>query len=416
MRIERIHSLRSKFAGSGNLWQPAESWNAGITDLFVKNSIPKIKNGSAWDELAEFVYTYYGEHFQNTTQLKFCEVWPEGIDLAELLKQDYDPDVYYEIDCDTLLNWPDPTQVQQLCSEHNLLVFDFMELGGLVGKLLALDIEYKNIIYVDSGMGDHLTTKNWHANYDYVLPSNFRRLQVPLYLYFTSSMYQGNNFIPKSNTMKHDILSHCFKPRQHRVKLLAALWRSGVLNRANWSLAGTVSKPMDLTRIENAYWQDRLDPADMDMHSAAFCKYHDKILPKRLRGEWYKGNDDLMLLKHTDYKWHIVMESFSDRVELTEKIWQAFMLQNPPLVYAGVGYGAKLRSLGFKIDTHDYEHTDLDEYIARLIEKLRQEPDTTHLEYNQNLLLQNDHWAEYLVKTLEGALLEKCPQLDSQGH
>jgi hypothetical protein len=409
MRIERIHSLNSRFVGSGNLWQPQDCWYAGITDLFVKNSIPKHKKGSAWDELAEFVYYYYGEHFQNTTQLKFCEAWPEGIDLAEVLKQDYDPDVYYEIDCDTLIKWPDLAQVQQLCSEHNLLVFDYMELGGLVGKLLALDIKYRNTIYMDSGMGDHLNTENWHAYYDYVLPSNFRRLQVPLYLYFTSSMYQGNNFIPKGNTMEHDILANCFKPRDHRIKLLAELWRAGVLNRANWSLAGSVSKPLDVSKIEHTYWRSKLDLTAMEPRSAAFCKYHDRILPKRLQGEWFKDHSDLLVLKHTDYKWHIVMESFPDRVELTEKIWQAFMLQNPPLVYAGVGYGAKLRSLGFKIDTEDYEHTDIDEYIKRLIEKLNQEPDTTHLEYNQNLLLQNDHWAEYLVKALEGALIEKCP-------
>lgn len=375
--------------------------------MFVEDSIPKTKDGSAWDELSEHVYAYYGEHFQNNTRLKFCEHWPEGIDLQEVLKLEYDPNVYFEIDCHTLIKWPDADQVKELCANHNLIIFDYMELGALVGQLLEITRVFKNTVFMDSSMGDHVTMVNWWANYDFKIPDNFRRLHLPLYLYFISSKYQANNFIPEKNNLTNDILVNCFKPRDHRVKLLATMWHKGLLHRANWSLAGSVSKTPDLRKIEYAYHRSKMDLDAMDPLSAKFCRQHDAILPKRLTGEWYKSHHDLLLLKHTDYKWHIVNESFVDRVELTEKIFQAFMLQNPPLCYAGKGYGAKLRSLGFRIETEDYEHSDPDVHLELLTEKLHQDPDTDHLAHNQNLLLQNDHWAELLVEKMEEVLIEK---------
>jgi len=342
-------------------------------------------NKTYQSHMIKHVNKFYGDHLNKHLE-QFEISYGTGIQLKDLLISD-STCTRYEIDAKVLRLMPKP-KLRRLCNSYRLLVTDLFECGAEIAELISSnpDLEYMDTVFLSSGMDD---LKVYDTKQDFTqLPDNTTLINLPICLYVATSHHLHKGYIASDNTQENGTLVPIYKPRSHRLTLLNKFDQAGILSECDWSLAINAN---DYTRA-----------SDLTSEQQLFLDKYSDMLPKFIE----KNNDveDTLSLSGQNYKWHVVTESFIDRIEITEKIFQAFLLQNPPLIVAAPGYIDTLISLGFIIHA-DYEDYDLETQIDNIINIIKNKnPNRQHLEHNQQLCLDIDYWSKVLVESLKAAL------------
>ena len=342
-------------------------------------------NKTYQSHMMKHINKHYGEYLNK--HLKDHDItYGSGIKLEKLLASKQ-KDIRYEIDAKTLRHIP-RLKVKSLCNSYKLLITDLYECGAEIAEFIREnpDLKYADTIFLSSGMDD---PKVYDTRQDFTkLPKNTFLLNLPFCLYVATSHHLHKGYIAKDNTFEHKTLVPIYKPRSHRLTLLSKFDRAGILDDCEWSLA------LDANEYTKA--------SDVNTEQKDFIDRYKDVLPKFIE----RDNDieDTLSLSRENHKWHVVTESFMDRIEITEKVFQAFLLKNPPLIVAAPGYVDTLISLGFIVHA-DYEDYDLETQIDNIINIiLNKNPSTGFLEHNQQLCLDLDYWSYYWVISLKAAL------------
>jgi len=334
---------------------------------------------------------YYGEkirRYSDENGVTYGRKWGlAGVKLNHLLCTT-DTENRYEISALAIDRIP-ISKLRKLCANYKLLITDISEAGILLANFIHAhpELDFKDTVFLSAGTGQLISLHNENA--PVILPAGTSIVNLPFCLYNAVSYYLYHDQIPTHNSMEKQLLIPCYKPRPHRIDMLNKFEQSGLLEHADWSLALDINRYPVLANLEELS-QEQLD----------FLSRHE--LPRLLA----QGSTlyDRMCLAMPHYKWHVVTETFTNRIDLTEKIFQAFLLKNPPLIIACVGTLRELTELGFKLEG-DYEDADHLVQTDNIIDIIKSgDMHTKYLDHNQQLCLDLDYWSEYFVQKLKIAL------------
>lgn len=368
----------------------------GLYEIFLEPKPDQHKYGNYMKFLPQYMQSVYGDlvsEYLNQHNVSLVSYQPT---IMEVLLSD-DTDTWFEISARYLKKIP-RNHRKKLCSTYKLLITDLFENGAELGELLSRSpsLEFRDAVFIDSG--GNKTIRNYQGNL-FPTPQNVKLTPLPMFLYYTVSRYIHKGLTTSTNDLSKNLLVPCMKPHEHRILLLSILENTNLLEHSDWSLGyDPDSKALQSYDIE--YSDHRVND---------FIMGHRQELPKFLSQTDYTGispgpkagtGAHVMEIVSVNYRWHIVAETYTDRVDLTEKVFQAFMCMNSPLIVAGVGFNNALRDLGFKMSL-EYEHHNTEQQINNIVHIINtQHPDLTEAKFNQQHCCDLDHWSQYFVQTL----------------
>lgn len=339
----------------------------------------------------QHINQYYGKKIKQYSDeygITYGKEWGlAGVKLNQLLATT-DTENRYEISALVINKIPLP-KLRKLCANYKLLITDISETGITAAHFINNypDLKFKDTVFLSAGVGelfpphDTLTPVN--------LPEGTSIVNIPFCLYSAVSFYLHHYELPAHNSMENQLLIPCYKPRPHRIDVLNKFEKAGLLAQADWSLSLNTNKYTTIT-----------DPDSLGQSRVDFLNRHD--LPRLLKQ--VDTAYDTICLNRPNYKWHVVTESYISRIEITEKIFQAFLLKNPPLIISGVGTLDALAEMGFKLEG-DYEDADYLVQTDNIIDIIKSgNTHTKHLDHNQQRCLDLDYWSKYFVQKLKMAL------------
>lgn len=139
---------------------------------------------------------------------------------------------------------------------------------------------------------------------------------------------------------RKSVLIPVHKPRRHRVDMLCAMDRRGLLADADWSLTVNFDEdgePGDFLKTPNVSVTRFSDVA-----MSSFVGKHKHILPKTLPNDTVKNFADCIPLDKQfagQYKWFVSCETYNDLIFVTEKTYKGF-IGGMPVALIGAGHSA----------------------------------------------------------------------------
>ena len=363
----------------------------GLYEIFIDQALGQKTHDHYVRFFPQFVHTIYGDLVSKYLVQHDLTLDPNQRTVMEVLLS-ADTDTRFEISARYLKNLP-IAQRRKLCGTHKLLITDLFENGAELGELLSMSssMKFRDAVFLDSGGNKNIL--DYQSNC-YPVPDNVVVAQIPMFLYYTVSRYTHKGLTQRKNDLSKNLLVPCMKPHEHRILLLSILENANLLDDSDWSL-GYDPDNKNPQSYNVMYNDDRVN---------SFIASHKQQLPRFLSQQDYTAAPDLITeVVSANHRWHIVAETFSDRVDLTEKIFQAFMCMNAPLILAGGGFISTLRELGFKL-TLEYENPNTEQQINNIVHIITtQQPDLTEARFNQQHCCDLEHWSRYFVQTLAGA-------------
>ena len=363
----------------------------GLYEIFLDPTLGQQKHNHYTKFFPQYIHSVYGDlvkEYLDQHDVTLVSRQPTIMDV--LLSAD--TDTRFEISARYLKKVPS-NQLKKLCGTHKLLITDLFENGAELGELLSRSpwLKFRDAVFIDSG--GNKTIMDYQGNC-HPTPQNVKLTPLPMFLYYTVSRYLHKGLTKSANDMSKNLLVPCMKPHEHRILLLSILEDADLLEHSDWSLGyDPDSKALQSYNIE--YTDHRVNN---------FITAHRQELPRFLSQADYTGTRErISEVVSANHRWHIVSETFTDRIDLTEKVFQAFMCMNPPLIVAGVGFNSALRDLGFNMSL-DYEHHNTEQQINNIVHIINtQYPDLTEAKFNQQHCCDLDHWSQYFVQTLAAA-------------
>ena len=378
MHIEKIHDIIP-----------------GLYEIFLDSSLRDHTYTHYTKFCPQFVNAVYGETIAEYFSKYNISFSLRSRTVSEVLVSN-DTTTRFEISARRLKQLPRKQQ-EMLCKKFKLLITDLYESGAELGEFLQASrlLSFADTIFIDSGANS--TILDFQAR-SYATPDNCTLVHIPMYLYYTVSRYMYKDIVQTTNNLSNTVLVPCMKPHEHRITLLNALDRANILSTSNWSLKYDLGNVSKKSTLEYEYY------TEYNSTTLNFIEKHKDMLPKFLADDYISYySEEIMEIVHSNYSWHIIAETFDDRVDLSEKVFQAFMCMHPPLILAGTGYISALRQLGFKMSL-EYEDCDTEQQIENIINIIKtMPPNLQEAEYNQQLCCDIDHWSNFFTKTLAEA-------------
>jgi len=197
-----------------------------------------------------------------------------------------------------------------------------------------------------------------------------------------------------------------FKPRQHRLELLAHLDSIGILDLCDWSLAYNYSRKI------NRYNSMIVDINTMPDHVKQFLssdKYSfPKLLPN-LNTEWSgilapnpgHFNKYKYFISAETHLGHELRNELGDCGFITEKTYKCFLTGSSPIIYGPSGSASYLNTLGFKTSCPDIEcnaYKQVANFIKQKNDKNAYEKDL--IQHNFDLITDSNFLTDQIVKPL----------------
>ena len=363
----------------------------GLYEIFIDQALGQQTHAHYVRFFPQFVHTIYGDLVSKYLDQHDLTLGANQRTVMEVLLST-DTDTRFEISARYLKKLP-INQRRKLCGAYKLLITDLFENGAELGELLSWSpsMKFRDAVFIDSG--GNKTILDYQGN-SYPVPDNVVVVQIPMFLYYTVSRYTHKGLTKQNNDLSKNLLVPCMKPHEHRILLLSILEDAGLLGDSDWSL-GYDPDDKNPQSYDVIYTDDRVNN---------FITSHKQELPRFLSQQDYTATRERITeVVSANHRWHIVAETFPDRVDLTEKIFQAFMCMNAPLILAGEGFISALRDLGFKLSL-EYEHPNTEQQINNIVHIITtQQPDLTEARVNQQHCCDLEYWSRYFVQTLAGA-------------
>lgn len=355
---------------------------------------------------------YFLPKLKNVTLGKFYGT--DGIDIDYLLADNIDiENLVIELTVDHLSFLP-KNKLKLLLENHIVILNDFEEGGNLYGVtgldlvsfLSNRNIKPKQLFFVGGCF----------CQTDYP-PLNIHKIQYDYWLVVSATI---NDFFSTTLTDTHYkqklldqldkvpdnfCLIPIFKPRPHRLELLAYLESISILEKCDWSLAFNFNPKI------NSYKSLTLkDPLPTHVTEFLFNgKYSfPKFVPNNTGVDW-KDIISTNPFNFNKYKYFVAVETYLGNEKITklgkcgfttEKTFKSFLSGSAPIVYGPLGIEEHLQSLGFKIlnsmDTTDYKQVG--NFVKQLHNNINYEK--ALVQHNFDLITSTDFLAEQIAKPL----------------
>jgi hypothetical protein len=335
-----------------------------------------------------------------------------GVDLDELLTQQLNiENLVIEISVDHISSMP-KNKLKALLESYSVILCDFEEGGNLFVKqdtnlvkfLSDRNIKPRQLFLVGSGV----------QLKDYP-PLNIHKIHYEHWLIITATINDDflNNKqqlleIIDTNTPSNFCIIPIFKPRPHRLDLLAYLDAIEILTDCEWSLAYNANNKL------NSYqhlFANTSNLSNLTVHT--FLEKHN--LPKFISNVDITSYPFLAVIApdkklFNKHKYHLVVETFlGDEMVtpmggcglITEKTYKPFLTGSAPIIYGPQEMNARLKITGFKTLT---EHIDIDDYqsIGNLLKDLyhNQSYEKLLIQHNFDLITNKDFLADQVAAPL----------------
>jgi len=339
----------------------------------------------------------------------------KGIDIDYLLSGAINIDnLLVEVTIDHLSYLP-AHKLKSLFENYSVILNDFEEGGNLYG-LAGLDlvsflternIQPKQLFFVGGcfKQKDYPQLNIHKIQYDY-----WMIVSATINNFFSDALmdsaYKQTLLDRLDQPAKNFCLIPIFKPRIHRLELLAYLDSLNMLDICDWSLAFNFN-----ARI-NSYKSLTTKTESLPEHIKTFLtngKYSfPKFVPNNTGVEW----QDIIAtnsLNFNKYKFFVSVETYigneittvlGDCGFASEKTFKCFLTGSAPILYGPSGIADHIRSLGFKtlddIDTTDYK--TVGNYIQQ--KSINQTYEKTLIQHNFDLITNKSFLTDQIVNPL----------------
>lgn len=348
-------------------------------------------------------------------QLKSYDIWlgkyygTEGITITNVFGPDVDRDntVY----CIPIEKFARLSKVQatRLLNELRLMICDYSE-GGFLMREYTNQIE-NNWETITNQVREVSISTSGLESFDHV-QRTYCTMGMHYFPLLTLWETIRTNNLPSIEQIRTPIekrkslLVPVHKPRPHRVEMLSALDKRGLLANADWSLTVNFDESGELgdfLRTPNVSVTRYQDSATMP-----FVGKHKHLLPKTLPNDTVKKFADCIPLDKQfagQYKWYVSCETYHDFDFVTEKTFKGFLAGMPVLICGGVSPMTKVSdTLEFEMPYADeldhLDHSEKRQAICDIVQA--QQVDQDIIEYNFSVASNK----RYLIATMIERLVE----------
>lgn len=339
----------------------------------------------------------------------------DGIDidlllLGEILVEN----LVIELSPDNITSLP-KNKLKVLLEKYPVILNDFEEGGNLYGTyelnlvkfLSERNIKPKQLFLVGSGVqNSDYPDLNIHAiSYDY-----WMIISATISEQFSNALFDSTykqQLLDKIhyNSASDFCIIPVFKPRQHRLEMLAYLDSIGILEQCDWSLAYNYSPKI------NRFHSSTAQSSSSTAITEYFLTNHN--FPKFLSNNTGLHWSDIISPNMADfakYKYYLVIETFlgNELITpmggcgfLTEKTFKSFLTASAPIMFGPAESTQRLKTLGFKTLT---EHLDISDYrsVGNFLNELSLTPtyEKDLIQHNFDLITNNDFLADQIAAPL----------------
>lgn len=338
----------------------------------------------------------------------------DGITITDVFGADVDRD--NTIFCITIEEFSQLSKVQAtlLLTELRLMVCDYSEGGFLIREFMgkhndsweSITDQVRQVIISHSGLDcfDHIT-RTWNT------------LNMHYFPLLTLWETRRTNNIPSLEQVRTPMekrkgaLIPVHKPRIHRVAMLSAMDKRGLLEDADWSLTvnfdedGESGDFLKTPNVSVARFQD--------VAMSSFVGKHKHSIPRTLPNDTVKNFADCIPLDKQfagQYKWYVSCETYNDLIFVTEKTYKGF-IGGMPVALIGAQHTARQLTTDLEFEMPYYElyddenianHSDHNRYqrVCDIIQSYTVDQDI--INYNFDLATNKD----YLIATMMQRFIE----------
>lgn len=323
-------------------------------------------------------------------------------------------------------------QLKLLLETYPVMINDFAECSTTYGVrfphivhfLSKKNIKPKMLFLVGCSFQSH---EHYEPLNIFVIPFEYWLLTTAISNeYFSAAIFNDSYKDKIIDNFKNDPINFCslpvFKPRKHRIELLAYLDKTGILKNVDWSLGINANQYLQKFVDVNS-----IDPlSELSLDANTFLKKYN--FPKELSftDEWKLSgspfNGTPTLPSHewlNKFKFIICSETYiGNEIEpimggcafISEKTYKSFLYGSTPIIYGGKGSIGHITSLGFKTQITGYDESSMED-IERVLRYVIDNPVTDKSAILHNFSRITD--LEFLCSLIRQPLLKIADLINS---